>query len=126
VTKDPEYKFTLNDAGEPVPEPDIIKWSEWMGSHDAERLVKQEKVGKLKISTVFHGMDMTNTLVGRPVQLWETVVFGTKPLRTRRWRSRADAERGHAEVVKWANEHSDAPVVNESHPNEPSSDTAPA
>lgn len=58
--------------GNPVEEPDLIKWAEWFESA-TNRVVKQEHVGNTLISTVFLGLDH-NFGEGAPI-LWETMTF---------------------------------------------------
>lgn len=49
-------KYILID-GEPVEEPDLIKWAEWFERSGEERIVKQTILGGYLISTVFLGLD---------------------------------------------------------------------
>lgn len=71
--EDPCGKYILNDQGLPVPEPDVLKWAQWFDGDD-HRLVKQTKIGRVSVSTVFlgidHGWDNEEPI------LWETMVFG--------------------------------------------------
>lgn len=90
-------KYILDDSGNPVAEPDLIKWAEWF--EHAKRCVAVETIGESKISTVFLGLDHAYD-GGTPV-LWETMVFGG-PLDQDQQRctgSREQAEAMHAEVV---------------------------
>ena len=65
--------YILNEAGEPVPEPDLMTWAK--AFETMERKVKQEYVGpELWVSTVFLGLDHNYTEEGPPI-LWETMVF---------------------------------------------------
>ena len=65
-------KYTLDENGNPVFEPDLIKWAKWIESE--KRTVANETVGDSKISTVFLGID--HAFDGGPPVLWETMVFG--------------------------------------------------
>lgn len=67
--------YTLNDKGEPVP-CDLWGWAKMLESR--EGVVKQEYVGKTKISTVFLGMDHNFLRLTKEPILWETMVFGGK------------------------------------------------
>ena len=67
-------KYILNKQGRPVLEPDLIKWSEWFEHSRKQRIVKQEMVGKSKVSTVFLSLDHGWKL-GAPPILWETLVM---------------------------------------------------
>ena len=55
-----------------VPEPDLLKWAEWMQSAD-NGIVKQEQIGDYLVSTVFLGFDHAH--FGGPPLLFETMVF---------------------------------------------------
>lgn len=44
-------KYILNAKGEPVPERDLMKWARWFESKG--RIVKQEWVENVRVSTVF-------------------------------------------------------------------------
>lgn len=94
---DSMLKYVLDGAGEPVEEPDALKWGNWF--EDADRHVGCTPIGDVKVSTVFLGLD--HAFTGGPPVLWETMVFGG-PLdgEQDRYTSRADAEHGHTEMVK--------------------------
>jgi len=56
----------------PVPEPDLDKWAEWYESLQ-NRIVKQEYIGAVMVSTVFLGL---NHRFGEgPPLLFETMAF---------------------------------------------------
>lgn len=65
--------YILDKYKMPVKEPDLIHWARWMEKKD--RIVKQEMVGDVKVSTVFLGIDHNFSHEGPPI-LWETMVFG--------------------------------------------------
>lgn len=67
-------KYILNEEGNPVPEPDLMKWGAWMQNH--ARMVKRETIGDSEVSTVFLGLD--HAFGGEVPVLWETMVFGGK------------------------------------------------
>lgn len=104
-------RYILNDKGEPILCPDLMEWGKWM--EDGNRVLRQTKVGKLKISTVFLGLDHGFGLDGpggEPV-LWETMVFDTTTGHAvgtdgydfqTRYSSQSDALEGHAKAVKLA------------------------
>ena len=64
--------YILNEKGNPVEEPDMLKWAKWFET--ANRRVAHEKIGNAEISTVFLGVNHSFGC-GKPV-LWETMVFG--------------------------------------------------
>ena len=65
-------RYILDKDWNPVPEPDLLKWAEWI--EKASRRVGDARLLDSRVSTVFLGMDHS---FGRsePV-LWETLVFG--------------------------------------------------
>lgn len=66
-------KYIL-DGKKAVPEPNLMKWAQWFES--ADRVVKQEMIGDVKVSTVFLGLDHSFG-EGGPM-LFETMIFGGK------------------------------------------------
>ena len=93
-------KYILDKKGRPVFEPDLIKWSEWFEHSRTQRIVKQEIIGKSKVSTVFLSFDHGWGLRG-PL-LWETMVFGGKldQEQDRCSGNREQAEAMHERMVK--------------------------
>jgi hypothetical protein len=93
-------KYVLNDAGEAVSEPDLMKWGAWMGK--AERHVAYNATpGGARVSTVFLGLDHSWD-AGPPI-LWETMIFGGKEDGYQeRFSSREDAVAGHAKALQLA------------------------
>ena len=85
----------------PVPEPDLLKWAEWMAT--ADRVVFQTEVGASLVSTVFLALDHQFG-IGPPL-LFETMIFtdgdgGGYMGRCSTW---LEAEQQHAEVVtRWS------------------------
>lgn len=72
-------KYILDAHGEPVPCADMLTWSRWMERADrrvAQDMDEGDEHGvKVRVSTVFLGLDHNFSGRGRPV-LWETLVFG--------------------------------------------------
>ena len=93
--------YTLNDRGEPVHEPDLLKWCRWF--EGVERKVAETVVGEGSVSTVFLGFDHGHwPSSARAPILWETMVFGG-PLNEAQRRcsgSREQALAMHAEMVE--------------------------
>lgn len=93
--------------GVAIPEPDLIKWAQWMGKPD--RIIEQTTVEGLWVSTVFLGLDH-NWGEGEPL-LFETMVFssergeslrdswGWEDLEMRRYSTLEGARAGHDEMV---------------------------
>jgi hypothetical protein len=93
--------YLLDADGEPVGTEDVLAWAQWFEATrtDISRIVRQDlDAASVGVSTVFLGLDL-QYLSGPPV-LWETLVFGS-PLdgEMRRYTSKADAIRGHAEML---------------------------
>jgi hypothetical protein len=92
-------KYRLDEKGNPIAEPDLIKWAQWF--EKSERSVAQEQIGESGISTVFLGLDHSFSECGSPI-LWETMVFGGKldQEQDRCGGSREQAEAMHARMVE--------------------------
>lgn len=108
--------YIINDKGEIVIEPDLLKWGKWFET--SERIIKKDFVGKYEVSTVFLGMDISFDSMP---QLFETMVFEKKlstskailkPYKlkafkyhksldeyTRRYSTKDEALKGHQEVI---------------------------
>jgi len=67
--------FILNKELEPISEPNPFKWGKWFEKEKGKRIVKQESVNGIKVSTVFLGLD--HNWWGGPPVLWETMCFAT-------------------------------------------------
>lgn len=63
--------YRLDSEGNPVAEPDTLAWAKWFET--AERIVAQERVGDVEVSTVFLGLNH-NYGEGPPL-LWQTMTF---------------------------------------------------
>lgn len=97
-------RYMLDEEGNPKPEPDLLKWAMWYEySHQSKgkdnRILQQDHIGGIFISTIFLGLDHSFG-VGPPI-LWETMIFRGKDVQwMRRYRTRAQAVRGHKKAVK--------------------------
>jgi hypothetical protein len=88
-------KYIL-DGHEPVEEPDLMRWAEWMEAND--RQIRLTVQGDVWVSTIFLGLDH-NWDEGPPL-LFETMVFGlTGDEYQERYSTWAEAEQGHANAV---------------------------
>ena len=65
--------YVLDEGGNPVPEPDVLKWGKWYET--AERHVGNTDFGNISVSTVFLGMPHINKETGAENMLYETMVF---------------------------------------------------
>ena len=90
-------KYIL-DGHRAVPEADLLAWAEWFET--ADRQVVSTQVGKVRVSTVFLGLDHNWAREGSPI-LFETMVFGGfLDNEERRYCTWEEAEAGHAAMVK--------------------------
>lgn len=91
-------KYILDEKGNPIPEPSLMKWAQWFET--ANRQVDYEVIGDSRISTVFLGIDYS--LDGGAPVLWETMVFGGKldQEQDRCSGSREQAEAMHRRMVE--------------------------
>lgn len=88
--------YILDENGEPVPEPDLMTWARWYGTH--ERHIGSDQIGRIRVSTVF--LALNHAYFGGPPVLWETMIFGgPHDGYQERYKSRTDAEAGHARAV---------------------------
>lgn len=97
------HNYVLDADGEPVVEPDILRWAEWFETadrHVAETLIGHEPTGaEVRVSTVFLGLD--HGWGDGPPVLWETMTFGLRADEPQwRYTSKADAIVGHARAVE--------------------------
>lgn len=101
-------RYILDENNNPVEEPDLMKWAEWMEKSEwplGRRIVAQENVGDYWVSTVFLGIDHRFMGEGPPI-LWETMAFKHGDMsgdeRQERYTSLAAARHGHAMMCDWA------------------------
>lgn len=80
---------------------DLMTWARFFEDID-NRQIGHDMIGKVRVSTVFLGLDHNMRASGDPV-LFETMIFGG-PLDQEQWRycTYDEAERGHAEAVTQA------------------------
>lgn len=95
-----EGKYILKDK-KPVPEPDLMKWAEWMEESPLKKSVGLDEFGNIKVSTIFLGLDH-NFGRGRPL-LYETMIFGgIHDMYQTRYHTWEQAEVGHRIALKLA------------------------
>ena len=90
--------YILDGDGNPVVEPDVIKWAKCFNEDD--RVVIKTKVGEREVSTVFLGLDHQYGF-GPPL-LYETMVFGVPEDEEiqERYTTRDEALAGHTRIVE--------------------------
>lgn len=88
-------KYILDENGNPQRTSDILEWGRFA---ETDRHVAEDKIGDVRVSTVFLGLD--HSYDGGPPVLWETMIFGGEhDQHQERYTSRKDAEAGHAKAV---------------------------
>ena len=91
-------KYILDENNNPVVEPNVVKWGQWMGTSLRRRVGSDEPIPGVKVSTVFLGLD--HSWDDGPPVLWETMIFGGQfDEYQERYTSFNDAKEGHAKAV---------------------------
>ena len=91
-------KHYILEGQTPKLAPDIMEWTRWF--EKADRHVGDTQVGKLRVSTVFLGLDHSFT-GGTPI-LFETMIFGAEEEYQERYATWQEAEAGHQLAVQIA------------------------
>jgi len=95
-------KYILDENGNAVAEPDLLKWAKWYESGEGRRLAIDTLSGDITVSTVFLGLD--HSFCFGPPLLWETMIFGGEhDGYQERYSTRQQALDGHAEAFRLAN-----------------------
>lgn len=88
-------KYILDSDGNPVKEPNLLKWAEWYET--ADRDVAKDTIGDVVVSTYFLGLDFS--LGVGPLQLYETTVCGAENDSGCRYENRVEALAGHDVIL---------------------------
>lgn len=89
--------YILDDAGNPVAEPDVLAWARWFQTAD-RTIGHTELNGGVVVSTVFMGLD--RAFGAGPPLLFETMIFGGPLDETQyRYSTRAAALSGHESAI---------------------------
>ncbi len=91
-------RYIADASGDPVACDDFEAWTNWF--HHADRQLAFHKVGTIRISTTFLGIDQGLGTTDKPL-LWETLVADADWGRifARRYMSKRSAIEGHGQVV---------------------------
>lgn len=93
-------KWILKD-GIPVECRDILVWAKWFEENRKERIVKQDTVGNLFVSTVFLGLDY-GFFGGKPI-LYETMIFdeskGGEGIYSERYCTKEESLKNHEKLL---------------------------
>jgi hypothetical protein len=94
--------YILDGRGNPVLEPNLVRWEKWFACSE-NRTLKHDTVSRsVRVSTVFLGFDFNFSGKGPPL-LWETMIFGGRHDGTyQRYASRKEAVAGHVRAVEIA------------------------
>ena len=91
-------KYILDENHNHIPV-DLMTWGRWFGDIKNRR-VAEDKIGKVKVSTVFMGTDHNFSDDGPPL-LYETMIFGGKRNdEQERYSTWDEAIAGHKRIVK--------------------------
>ncbi len=91
-------KFYILDREKVTPVQDVLEWARWF--EDADRHVLNTILGKVRISTVFLGVDHNFSGEGPPL-IFETMVFsGDYNGYCDRFSTWEEAEAGHAKAIE--------------------------
>jgi hypothetical protein len=90
--------YILDDNNNPI-QKHVIEAAKWIEDNPKRKVVKQESIGEIRISTVFLGLDHSyNSPI--PV-LWETMIFGGEHDQYQeRYSSYEEAVEGHETAVE--------------------------
>ena len=95
--------YILDNNHKPVPKP-VLEAAKWMEDNPKRKIVKQEYIDDIYVSTVFLGLDhsMYWDEDKTPV-LWETMIFGGKHDQSyqERYTSHKDALEGHEKAINF-------------------------
>ena len=90
--------YILDDDNKPVAISGMV-FNEWITANPLKKLVKQEYVNEVWVSTVFLGLDHSY-VKGKPI-LWETMIFeGSLDVYQERYTSHEEALTGHEFAVQ--------------------------
>lgn len=94
--------YILDNNNKPIRSTSITEAADWMENNPQRKVVKQEHIGDVYISTVFLGLDHSwNSDI--PV-LWETMIFGGEYDQYQdRYTSYKDALEGHKKALELVN-----------------------
>lgn len=89
--------YILNDQKEIVEVP-LMEWVEWI-EHTDKRFLKSSKVGEIKVSSIFLGLDYS--FGGKEPLYFETMIFGGKREgEIERYSTYDETMKRHEEIVK--------------------------
>lgn len=91
--------YILNDEENPIKVDDVVVWAKWFETAHGKRIIAQDSVGDVFVSTVFLGLDHNFGFGGDPL-LYQTMIFGGPHDQYQsRYASRQGAIAGHAQAL---------------------------
>lgn len=88
--------YTLDNNNKPIAATSITEAADWLDKNLERKVVKQDYVGDIWVSTVFLGLDHAWPRDGITLILWETLIFGGEYDQYQyRYTSYEDALEGH-------------------------------
>ena len=88
--------YILDKTGNPVAEPDIIKWAQWFET--AKRHIAYDRIGQVQISTIFLCFDHSFG-EGEPVLFETLIIDGEHDQYQERYTNKVAALAGHDQAV---------------------------
>jgi len=89
--------YILDENYKPIPA-SIAEYQTWTEEDPGNKIVKQENIKNVLISTVFLGLD--HAYASKEPILWETMIFeGKYDQYQKRYKSYEDAVKGHAHAL---------------------------
>lgn len=98
MTDNHNGRYILDEQGNPVPEPDLLKWAKWFEEAGEKRRIAHDVKGECSVSTVFIGLD--HSFGGKSPLLYETMVFGSKEDIQERYATKEEALAGHKRILE--------------------------
>jgi hypothetical protein len=76
--------YILDSDGNPIPEPDLLKWATWYKTSTEQRQIGNTHLGDIRVSTVFLSLPHVSKELGNnDMMLWETMVFASDAILAR-------------------------------------------
>jgi hypothetical protein len=92
------YRYILDDEGNPIKEPDSLKWETWFENNLEKCVVALGRLpNRIAISTIFMGVDYDH----KTPLLFETMVFGGPHNGwSKKYATLKEAQAGHQEILR--------------------------
>lgn len=106
--------YMLDENHNIITTDNVIEWAQWFEENNAKRIVQQDPIDDLWISTVFMGIDHGFTNGGMPI-LFETMVFDKNhdEIDMVRYATWDEALQGHKDTVRRYQTHPEIEALHE-------------